>query len=180
MKPTERRTAGAALLALAGLVLAGCQPEPRATDAATAIAEAEPARSTPTVVARRAPTPTPTVDPAAEPLFPVEIASLPDIPVPLAARAVEVVSATADTDVRVDFALPDDVDVDEVMAWYSEQMPLHGWDEGEERQGGLVFLNKTQLSARYAGEGLKRTATILFDTLSDDVDFSVLAEAAKP
>jgi len=182
MSATPRRLALAALLAGTGLLAVGCRAEPDADDAppadATEAVAAPP--STPTAVRRRLPTPTPTVDPAEQPLYPSEHDALPGIPVPLGARVVEVVAATEDADARVDFALPDDVTEDDVTAWFREQMPEHGWAESEERDGAVVFLHTEELSARHADEGLERTAMVLFETLSEEADFSVLAEAAKP
>lgn len=172
----DRRQIRAAALACAGLMLAACsRPEP---PPATPVAEAPAAE--PTAVRRRLPTATPTLDPAADPLAPVELEALPGVPVPIGARAVEVVSATAETDARVDFALPEGTTAEEMTAWFREQMPEMGWEESEERDGAVIFLHTEQLSARHAGEGVERTAMVLFDTLSDEADFTVLAEAAKP
>lgn len=179
MNATDRRPVLAAFLAGIGLMTSACrggQVEPTAMP--TSVAEGPTA--TATVVRRRLPTPTPTVDPAANPLFPIELDALPGIVVPIGARVVETIEATDDADARIDFALPPDTTIDDMTAWFREQMPEQGWEESEERDGALVFLHDDQISERYASEGLKRTALILFDTLSDDVDFSVLAEAAKP
>lgn len=179
MNVKHRRPAvTAAVLAGFGLLAAACGGGKEPVAPATPVAEGPTA--TATVMRRREPTPTPTVDPAANPLFPIELDALPGIAVPIGARAVEVIEATEDADARVDFELPPDTTVEEMTAWFREQMPEHGWEESEERDGALVFLHDDEISARYASEGLKRTATVLFDTLSDDADFSVLAEAAKP
>ena len=132
----------------------------------------------PTVVARAEPTASPTVDPEADPFYPLVGDELPDVPVPIGAERVEFIEATENSDARADYTMAD-VDDETIAAWFLEQMPEHGWDEGEERTGGgLVFLHEDQISERYASEGLKRTATVIFDTLEDDVDFSLLVEAA--
>lgn len=176
MNAFPRRPLAAVALACAGLLAAACGPQepPPATPVAEAPAAA------PTAVRRRLPTPTPTVDPAADPLFPIEIEALPGVPVPIGARAVEIVTATAESDARVDFALPEGTSAEEITAWFREQMPELGWEESEERDGAVIFLHTEQLSARHADQGIERTAMVLFDTLSDEADFTVLAEAAKP
>ena len=131
----------------------------------------------PTIVRRIEPTPTPTVDPKAEPFYAVMSEELEGVPVPIGADLVEFVEATDDGDARADYVMQD-TDDDAIAAWFLEQMPEHGWDEGDERDGGgLVFLHGEQLSGRYASEGLKRTATVILDTFDDNVDFSLLVEA---
>ena len=54
--------------------------------------------------------------------------------------------------------------------------PELGWGEPEDRDGSLIFLHETQLSQRFAEEGQKRTATVIFE-LTEGIDFSILAEA---
>jgi len=179
MNATERRLLLAAVLAWAPLAAAACAGAGDEPEQVTTPVALLPAAS-PTVVARRAPTATPTVDPVANPLHPIELDALPGVPVPIGARPITTIPATAEADARVDFALPADTSVEDMTAWFREQMAEHGWEEGEEREDALVFLHGEQLSARHASEGLERSAMVLFDTLSEEADFSVLAEAAKP
>jgi len=176
MNAFERRPLRAVALAGLGLLAAACS---RPEDVpATPVAEAPAAE--PTAIRRLEPTPTPTLDPAADPLAPIELEALPGVPVPIGARVVEVVTATAESDARVDFALPEGTTTEAMTAWFRERMPEMGWEESDERDGAVIFLHTEQLSARHAGEGIERTAMVLFDTLSDEADFTVLAEAAKP
>lgn len=143
-------------------------PSPEVTEGPTAA---------PTVVERIPPTATPTVDPAAEPFHPIESAELPGVPVPIGAELVDFSPASETTDARADFAMPEATD-EEIAAWFLEWMPEHGWDAGEERDGGgLVFLHGEQLSERFATQGLERTATLVLETLDDGIDFSLLVEA---
>lgn len=179
MNAIDCRPMLAVVLVGAGLLLSACGGEPTETDAPTTPVAQAPVLD-PTPVKRREPTATATVDPAANPLFPIEVDALPGIPVPIGARTIDVIEATEDTDARVDFALPEGTTIQEMTAWFREQMPEHGWEESEERDGAVVFLHGEQLSARHASQGLERTAMVLFDTLSEEADFSVLAEAAKP
>ncbi len=132
----------------------------------------------PTIVVRLEPSATPTVDPKADPFFAIEIEELTGVPVPIGAELIEFVPATDVGDARADFSMPE-VEDEQIEAWFLEWMPEHGWDEGDERDGGgLVFLHTEEVSARYSSEGLKRTATVILDTLDDEIDFSLLVEAA--
>lgn len=132
----------------------------------------------PTIIQRLEPTATPTIDPQAEPFHPVVSDELAGVPVPIGAEMVEFFPASEVGDARADYSMPG-VDDDEIGAWFIEWMPEHGWDDGDERDGGgLVFLHTEEISDRYASEGLKRTATVILDTLNDNIDFSLLVEAA--
>jgi len=140
---------------------------PDAADAGLAMAE-------PTVVPRRA---TPTLDPAEAPLHPILTDELPDVPVPLGARRDEFEAATEETDALAHFEI-DGVDQGELEAWFREHMAEHGWREDESAAaGGLVFEHESQQSARFASEGLPRTASVIFETLDEDHDFTLIVEA---
>jgi len=136
----------------------------------------------PTVVQRREPPPTATIDPSEQPLAPVTVDVLPGIVVPAAALLVDSEPATSDQDARADFTMAD-TDVDTLVEWFREQLALADWTLAEERDGALVFLHVDDLSARFAEEGLKRTASVFFDTLDDvednEVSFTIVAEAPK-
>jgi len=130
---------------------------------------------TPTVVARL---PKPTATP--DPLSPVTSTSLADIVVPLAAEVVRNTAADETTDAQVDYVIAG-TDEDALRAWFREQLPKHGWVEDEERDGAVIFLHAKQLSARYADEGLKRTATLFLGTVEDvpagSTGFTLVVEA---
>lgn len=167
-------------LVLAGLVfLAACGGKGQEGDSAENEATAAPATEAapPTAVVRQEPTPTATVDPAAEPLAPVASEALPGIVVPAAATLVELVEPTEDRDGRADYAI-EDVDEEALYEWFVTELPKLDWDEPEDRDGSLIFLHRTELSRRFAELGQKRTATIVFG-LVDGAAFSILAEAPK-
>lgn len=172
-------TPAAALALLLSLGLTACGGQEPAeiepTPEETVVAEAPSA--TPTTVERREPTPTPTPD---DPWYAVEADGLPGVPVPQGAELVgELSPADEDRDARADYALGEDMTLDELYEWYLETMPEWDWDEGEDKDGGLVFLHQEQLSARYAAEGLSRTATVIFEAIVDGADFSLLVEAPE-
>jgi len=163
---------------LACAVLAGCGggpaddgegPTPRpgaATPASGAV--------TPSLVARAPRTATPTV---ADPLAVAKSRAIAGVVVPAGAELVDATDADADADARADYRI-DGVEAEGLSAWFAEHMPEAGWSAPEERDGALVFLHETELSARHASLGQKRTATVIFD-LTDDVDFTLLVEAPK-
>ena len=167
----------AALLLLAAplaLILGACRepsPTPEPTAEPTSVAS-------PTIVARVEPTPTPTVDPAEQPLYPGERDEVPGVPIPLGARIVDLAPATADADLRVQLAL-DDFDEEVVYDWYSEHMPEFGWGDVEDRDGSLIFLHDDELSQRFADDGLKRTATVLFVAIDEEADWTLVVETPE-
>jgi predicted small lipoprotein YifL len=165
---------------LVGLIsLSACGGKGPAEDSAEAEASAAPATEAapPTAVVRMEPTPTATVDPAAEPMAPVASEALPGLVVPAAATLIELVEPTEDRDGRADYAI-EDVDEEALYDWFVTQWPKLDWGEPEDRDGSLIFLHRTELSQRFAELGQKRTATIVFG-LVDGADFSILAEAPK-
>ncbi len=159
-----------------GLLMTGCGEEPTATAEPSPTAEAI-ATEQPSPVARMEPTATATVDPAEEPLAPVGSEELAGIVVPAAAELVDFVEAGEETDARADYRIEvEGVDSEVLYEWFVTQMMEQGWGEPEDRDGALIFLHETELGARFADLGQKRTATVIFD-LTDEVDFSILAEA---
>ncbi len=176
MSPVALRLTALSGLCL-GLGLSACRNADEAAETPTAEPTALTALAvaSPTIIARSEPTATPTIDPADQPLYPVESAEIAGVPVPLAATVVEHVAGTADTDARLELAMPD-YDEQTIYDWYSEQMPLFGWSDVEDRDGSLVFLHDEQLSDRFADEGLKRTATVLFFTLNDEASWTMIVE----
>jgi len=137
---------------------------------------------TPTVIARQEPPPTPTIDPEREPFAPVEVEALPGLVIPAAARLLEASPATAEEDAAVHLAMAG-TDAKELAEWFTVELERLGWVLDEEHDGDLVFEHTSQLSARFAQEGLKRSATVLFEVSSDDVEEGeisiwVLLEAA--
>lgn len=96
---------------------------------------------------------------------------------PAGARRVRFTPASAESDASADFVLPDVANA-ALAEWFGTQMPKHGWDKGEDLGGALLFLHRTQLSARHASEGLKRTATVLFDP-ENGGDFTMIVEAPR-
>ena len=168
------RAAALALLATLALGLGACR-EPSPTPEPTA----EPtALSTPTIVARIEPTPTPTVDPAEQPLHPGLRDEVPGVPIPIGARVVDLAPATADSDLRVQLAL-DGYEEEVVYDWYREHMPAYGWGDVEDRDGSLIFLHDEQLSQRFADDGLRRTATILFIAIDEEANWTMVVEAPE-
>jgi hypothetical protein len=164
--------ATAALVACGGTAPGGSDPGADGS-AATAATGAV----TPTLVARLPATATPTPPP--DPLAPVASDKVPGVVVPAGAELVAFTPAVEDEDAAADYIVPGISDED-LSAWFLKQMPLHGWDDGEDRGGSLIFLHTTELSARFASEGLKRTATVHFDTIDAPegaTSFSILAEA---
>lgn len=169
--------AALALLLSLGLTACGNQVPEEIEEPAEETVVAEAPSATPTAVERREPTPTPTPD---DPWYAVEAEGLPGVPVPQGAELVgELSPADEDRDARADYALSEDMTLDELYEWYLETMPEWDWDEGEDKDGGLVFLHQEQLSARYAAEGLSRTATVIFEAIVDGADFSLLVEAPE-
>lgn len=139
--------------------------------------------ASPTVVARQEPPPTPTIDPQAQPFAPVEVEGLPGIVVPAAAQlAAEVDEATEAESARADFTMAGTTS-DELAAWFEEQWEALGWSLSETRDTALVFIHEEVLSAQFAEEGLKRSATVFFDTVEDAEDeessFTIVAEAPE-
>ena len=171
--------------------LAACSSQkvtpPPATEVAVegpAIASTEAVTSTaPTRIARQAPPPTATVDPEREPLAPVPVDGVPGIVAPAGAELVEQHEATDDNDASADFVISG-FDSDELSAWFEERWPVAGWVYRDERDGALFFEHGKDLSARFASEGLKRTASVYFDTVEDLEDgqtgFSIVVEAPLP
>jgi hypothetical protein len=143
-----------------------------------------PRTPTPTLVASREPSATPTPEP--DPMFPVESRVIPGVLVPYSAELVvfstprlgrdsEGVRAVADA--RADYFVPD-ADADALRDWFLENLPSAGWGEGEERDGTLFFLHTVEGSLREPGdeddEG-HRSATVFFDR-GDGVSFTIIAE----
>jgi hypothetical protein len=129
-----------------------------------------------TAVPRRAPAATPTPEP--DPLSPVESAVVPGVPVPYAAQLVLLDTGqegASGSDWLAEYLVPDAAD-DELRDWFLRQMPEFGWDEGEDRDGALLFRHTSEPSAR-EGEGAYRAATIVF-ARRGGVSFSILAEPA--
>lgn len=169
-------SAGAAL----GLIapLAACGGEAPAVDTTATEAAVEGVSVTPTLVARREPTATPTVDPAADPWFAVPDADLPDVPMPIGARRVAFAPATDTLDAAAEYAI-DGFDGAEVVAWYTEHMRAFGWGLEREEDGTYTFLHTTDRSERFADEGLKRSATLLLSGSTDEADWTVIVEAPR-
>jgi hypothetical protein len=135
----------------------------------------------PTVVLRTGPTATPTVDPESEPLAPVESDRLPGVVIPAGAFLIEHSEASGEQDAVATFVIRG-VDADELYDWFAEHMTAAGWDEPEDRDGTLIFLHGEQLSARFADEGLQRTATVFFESLGDlekGTTFTLVVEAPQ-
>jgi len=164
----------AVLICLVGTVtLAACSQGGPPESAAETATPARP-RATSTIVFRLAPPATRT--PAVDPLAPVESDDLSGVVVPAGAELIDYVAP--DPDARADYHMAG-VDYETLNAWFRDQLPRVGWDEGKDTDGALMFLHTTQLSARYAGVGLKRTATIFFEETDEGVDFSLLVEAPE-
>lgn len=167
-------------LCLVAVLPAGCRPASGpgrqavagATAAATTAAAPE---GTPTIVRRARPTASPT---AVDPLAPVAVKELPGIVVPAGATLVRFSPATPDADASADFRLAG-ADGAALGAWFQDQLPALGWERGDDLDGALLFLHGSQLSARHAGEGLKRSATILFAP-GEEIDFTLIVEAPMP
>lgn len=168
-----RSIALASASALFAGLLAACGGQDAPADDAAAV-DATPIPP-PTIVARIPRTPTPT---AVDPLAVVPSAAIEGIVVPAGAELVDEAAATDDTDARADYRI-EGVDAAELSEWFGAHMPDAGWGEPEERDGALVFIHTTQLSARHATVGQKRTATVFFG-LEEGADFTLLVEAAKP
>ena len=158
----------AAALGLA-TVVAGCanSASPEATAPSTEAA----ARPSPTIVTRI----TPEVVVLSDPLEPVESEEIPGVVVPAGATLTDFEPATGDADARADYHM-DGIDPQSLRDWFSKELPAVGWAQGRDMEGSLMFLHTTQLSARYAREGLKRTCMVHFESTDDGVDFAVIAE----
>jgi len=134
---------------------------------------------TPTVIARRAPPPTATVDAAKEPMAPVAVEGLPGIVVPAAARLVRLDEGSSTEDALGAFGMSD-TDGDELAAWFEEQLGAEGWVLEGERDGALLFEHSADTSARFAEEGLKRSATVFFDVAEElkegETGFTIVVE----
>ena len=159
------------------LVACGGAPGPETPGASDRMGTPPTVAPTPTLVARLPATATPTPPP--DPLAAVENDKVPGVFVPAGAELVAFIPPTDDEDASADFTMVG-VSSEALFDWFKAQMPKHGWDEGEERGGSLIFLHATELSARFASEGLKRTATVHFDTIDapdGGVSFTLLVEA---
>ena len=130
--------------------------------------------ATPSLVARAPRTATPTVS---DPLAAVRSKVIAGVVVPAGAKLVESTAASAGADARADYRI-DGVDAGALSTWFAEHLPQAGWGAPEDRDGALVFLHETELSARHASLGQKRTVTVIFD-LTDEVDFTLLVEAPR-
>lgn len=169
-----------ALSVIASLAIAACAPggeqAPAADDPADVSGAAGPTATsivTPTVIVRVPVTPTP------DPLSPIAAPDLPEVVVPAGASRTAFSPADETADANAEYTMPG-LDTEALTAWFRAEMTKAGWTEDEERDGALIFLHGKQLSARYAGEGLKRTCTVFFDTGTapeGGAAFSVVAEA---
>ncbi len=167
----------------AAMVVAACGGDaaPTAVDSTVLRAVSPvPGEPSPTAVVRREPTATPTPEP--DPLAPVDSVVVPGIPVPYAAQLVVSDSGQgpagegkSGTDSLAEYLVAD-TDAAGLRAWFLDQMPAAGWDEGEERDDTLVFRHLEQRSARADADEPMRTATIFFE-IREGVSFSILAEA---
>jgi hypothetical protein len=140
-----------------------------------------PADARPTIIARRGPTATPTVDPAAQPLAPVESGQLPGVVIPAGAFLIDFDEPYEDQDAVATYVI-NGVDSEELYGWFLEHMVGAGWGEPEERDGTLIFLHSSELSARFADDDLERTATVFFDSLEElegGTTFTLVVEAPQ-
>jgi hypothetical protein len=134
--------------------------------------------ATSTAVARREPSSTPT--PLPDPMSPVNSRHVPGVVVPFSAQltlmdADQGAEPEAGTDLLVEYLIPEG-DADTLRAWFREHMAAGGWDEGEDRDGALMFRHTTEHSLRGDEDEPMRTVTIFFG-LSDGATISILAEA---
>jgi hypothetical protein len=142
-------------------------------------AEAPDPDAEPTVVQRAGPPPTPTVDPASQPLAPIESGQVTGVVIPAGAFLLDYDEAWEEQDAVATYVI-NGVESDELYDWFVEQMVAAGWGEPEERDGSLIFLHTSQLSARFADEELERTATVFIDSLDDlegGTTFTLVVEA---
>lgn len=154
---------------LIGIVLSSCN-QPTATEPAELTASPEPS---PSVVGRAGPTMT--ADAAAIRLAPLPSDVIPDVVIPGGAELIEYVEPTESSDARADYLMPDS-EASEIRNWFREQMPEVGWDEPTTRDGALIFIHSTQLSQRFAREGLRRTATVVFDESDEALTITLIVE----
>jgi hypothetical protein len=173
------RTAATAAVA-ACLFAAACGGQDQPTPEGEVLQAVTPVASTPTstVIARREPSATPT--PLPDPMSPVDSSHVPGVVVPYSAQlalldAAQGTEPEAGTDLLVEYLIPE-ADADVLRAWFREHMPAAGWDEGEERDGALLFRHTTERSQRGDEDEPMRTVTIFFG-VSDAATISILAEA---
>jgi hypothetical protein len=180
-----KRSIPRAAALLAAALSAACGGEPPAADdqAVVEMVSPVPAEPSATAIVRREPTVTPTPEP--DPMSVVFTDLLPGVPIPYSAQLVlsdighegaGEGTESAGIDTLVEYSVSD-ADAATLREWFLEHMPAAGWDEGEERDGALLFRHLEERAARASGEDPMRTATIFFD-LRDGVSFSVLAELA--
>lgn len=142
---------------------------------------APPPDAEPTIISRAGPTATPTVDPATQPMAPIESGQLAGVVIPAGAFLLDYDEAWEEQDAVATYVI-NGVASDELFDWFVEQMVAAGWGEPEERDGSLIFLHTSQLSARFADEELERTATVFFDSLDDlegGTTFTLVVEAPQ-
>lgn len=151
------------------LALSGCNQGAPAEPTATASPP-----PVPTIVERVIASATPVVI-QANPLAAVESKEITGVVVPAGAELKDYTPPTDSADARADYILGG-VDLDVVRQWFLEQMPALGWDDGKSSDGSIIFLHTSQVSARYAREGLRRTATVHMEETDDGVQFTLLVE----
>ncbi len=165
------------------LSLAACTetgtPEPVSDATPETVAQAEDgaAAGGPTVVSRLGPQMTATA--AANRLASVEIEEIPGVVVPGGAELVEFEEPTEESDARAAFTMPN-TDESELRNWFREQMTGLGWEKPRTVDGSLVFHHREEFSARYARQGLKRTATVHFSDTDEGLAFDLIVEEPAP
>jgi hypothetical protein len=184
MATMVRHTYAVVVAAALAAGAAGCGGESTASPPGDVIEAVSPVPAEPTTtpVPRREPSATPTPEP--DPMAPVSSSHVPGVVIPYSAE-VALVDAeqtgsdpAAASDLLVEYLIPD-ADDDALRAWFTEHMPAAGWDEGEDRDGALIFRHRTERSQRGDPDEPMRVVTIFFG-LSDGASVSIVAEPPPP